>query len=153
MRFGELQDTSLIGRSLGVLHYVLAASPRYLDRRGTPRSIDGLKQHACLRYLRAGRPLAFTFADGTRIVPEGPFDTDDAHYLIEAALEGAGITQFMRLAIQDDLANGRLRIVLPEIPMSTEPVYVLHPFGRQLPLRARLFIDFLVEAIGGLSGR
>jgi DNA-binding transcriptional LysR family regulator len=59
----------------------------------------------------------------------------------------------MRLAIQNDLANGRLRIVLPEIPMFTTPVYVLHLFGRQLPLRARLFINFLVEAIGGLSGR
>ena len=110
VRIGELQDTSLIGRSLGVLRYVLAASPRYLDRRGMPRSIDDLKRHACLRYLRAGRPFPFTFADGTRIVPEGPFDTDDAQYLIEAALEGAGITRFMRLAIQDDLANGRLRI-------------------------------------------
>ena len=153
VRIGELQDTNLIGRSLGVLQYVLAASPKYLDRRGTPRSIDDLKQHACLRYLRAGRPLPFTFADGTRIVPEGPFDTDDAQYLIEAALEGAGITRFMRLAIQNDLTNGRLRIVLPEIPMFTEPVYVLHPFGRQLPLRVRVFIDFLVEAIGGLSGR
>ena len=125
VRIGELQDTSLIGRSLGVLHYVLAASPRYLDRRGMPRSIDDLKQHACLRYLRAGRPFPFTFADATRIVPEGPFDTDDAQYLIEAALEGAGITRFMRLAIQDDLANGRLRIVLPEIPMVTEPIHVL----------------------------
>jgi DNA-binding transcriptional LysR family regulator len=153
VRIGELQDTSLIGRSLGVLRYVLAASPRYLDRRGMPRSIDDLKQHACLRYLRAGRPFPFTFADGTRIVPEGPFDTDDAQYLIEAALEGAGITRFMRLAIQDDLANGRLRIVLPEIPMVTEPIHVLHPFGRQLPLRVRLFIDFLVEAVAGLSGR
>ena len=151
VRIGELQDTSLIGRSLGVLHYVLAASPRYLDRRGMPRSIGDLKQHACLRYLRAGRPFPFTFADGTRIVPEGPFDTDDAQYLIEAALEGAGITRFMRLAIQDDLANGRLRIVLPEIPMVTEPIHVLHPFGRQLPLRVRLFIDFLVEAVAGLS--
>ena len=153
VRIGELQDTSLIGRSLGVLRYVLAASPRYLDRRGMPRSIDDLKQHACLRYLRAGRPLPFTFADGTRIVPDGPFDTDDAQYLIEAALNGAGITRFMRLAIQDDLANGRLRIVLPRIPMFTEPVHVLHPFGRQLPLRVRLFIDFLVEAVAGLSGR
>jgi DNA-binding transcriptional LysR family regulator len=153
VRIGELQDTSLIGRSLGVLRYVLAASPGYLDRRGTPRSIDDLKQHACLRYLRAGRPFPFTFADGTRIVPEGPFDTDDAQYLIEAALAGAGITRFMRLAIQDDLANGRLRIVLPEIPMVTEPIHVLHPFGRQLPLRVRLFIDFLVEAVAGLSGR
>jgi DNA-binding transcriptional LysR family regulator len=153
VRIGELQDTSLIGRSLGVLRYVLAASPGYLDRRGTPRSIDDLKQHACLRYLRAGRPFPFTFADGTRIVPEGPFDTDDAQYLIEAALEGAGITRFMRMAIQDDLANGRLRIVLPEIPMVSEPFHVLHPFGRQLPLRVRLFVDFLVEAVAGLSGR
>jgi DNA-binding transcriptional LysR family regulator len=153
VRIGELQDTNLIGRSLGVLQYVLAASPKYLERRGTPRSVDDLKQHACLRYLRAGRPLPFTFSDGTRTVPEGPFDTDDAQYLIEAALKGAGITRFMRLAIQDDLANGRLRIVLPEIPLSAEPVYVLHPFGRQIPLRARLFIDFLVETIGGLSGR
>jgi DNA-binding transcriptional LysR family regulator len=153
VRIGELQDTSLIGRSLGALRYVLAASPKYLDRRGTPRSIDDLKQHACLRYLRAGRPLPFTFADGTRIVPEGPFDTDDAQYLIEAALEGAGITRFMHLAIQNDLANGRLRIVLPEIPMVREPVNVLHPFGHQLPLRVRVFINFLVEAIGGYSGR
>ena len=153
VRIGELQDTSLIGRSLGALRYVLAASPKYLDRRGTPRSIDDLKQHACLRYLRAGRPLPFTFADGTRIVPEGPFDTDDAQYLIEAALEGAGITRFMRMAIQNDLANGRLRIVLPEIPMVSEPIHILHPFGRQLPLRVRLFIDFLVEAFAGLSGR
>ena len=153
VRIGELQDTSLIGRSLGVLRYVLVASPRYLDRRGMPRSIDDLKQHACLRYLRAGRPFPFTFADGTRIVPEGHFDTDDAQYLIEAALEGAGITRFMRLAIQDDLANGRLRIVLPEIPMVAEPIHVLHPFGRQLPLRVRVFIDFLVEAVAGLSGR
>jgi DNA-binding transcriptional LysR family regulator len=153
VRIGDLDDTSLIGRSLGVLRYVLAASPKYLERRGTPRSIDDLKQHACLRYLRAGRPFPFRFADGTRIIPDGPFDTDDAQYLIEAALEGAGITRFMRVAIQNDLENGRLRIVLPEIPMVAEPVYVLHPFGRQLPLRVRLFIDFLVEAIGGLSGR
>ena len=153
VRIGELLDTSLIGRSLGVLRYVLAASPGYLDRRRMPRSIDDLKQHACLRYLRAGRPFPFTFADGTRIVPEGPFDTDDAQYLIEAALEGAGITRFMLLAIQDDLADGRLRIVLPEIPMVSEPIHILHPFGRQLPLRVRLFIDFLVEAFAGLSGR
>ncbi len=54
----------------------------------------------------------------------------------------------MRLAIEDDLAAGRLNVVLPEIPMFTTPIPVLHAFGRQLPLRARLFIDFLVEALG-----
>ncbi|MDI2068765.1 hypothetical protein [Bradyrhizobium sp. Mp27] len=41
-----------------------------------------------------------------------------------------------------------MNVVLPGIPMFTTPVYVLHAFGRQLPLRARLFIDFLVDALG-----
>jgi len=147
VRIGELDDTNLIGRSLGVLHYVLGASPKYLQRRGIPRSLDELKGHACLRHLLGGRPQPFTFADGTRIVPDGPFVSDDAQSLIEAAVKGVGITQFMRLAVEDDLAAGRLDIVLPEIPMFTTPVHVLHPFGRQLPLRVRLFIDFLVETL------
>ncbi|MEI9986913.1 MAG: LysR family transcriptional regulator [Aliidongia sp.] len=47
VRIGEQQDTNLMGRSVGELHYVLAASPKYLERRGTPKSIDELKQHAC----------------------------------------------------------------------------------------------------------
>jgi DNA-binding transcriptional LysR family regulator len=148
VRIGELEDTNLIGRSLGVLHYVLGASPNYLQRRGTPRSVDDLDRHSCLRHLVAGRVQPFTFADGRRIVPDGPFDSDDAQSLIEAAVRGVGITQFMRVAIEEDLAAGRLGIVLPDIPMFTTPIHVLHPFGRQLPLRARLFIDFLVAALG-----
>jgi DNA-binding transcriptional LysR family regulator len=148
VRIGELEDTNLVGRSLGVLHYALAASPKYLERRGIPRSADDLKRHACLRHLLAGRPQPFTFADGTRIIPDGPFDSDDAQSLIEAAVQGVGITQFMRLAIEDDLARGRLNVMLPELPMFTTPVHVLHPFGRQLPLRVRLFIDFLLGALG-----
>jgi DNA-binding transcriptional LysR family regulator len=148
VRIGELEDTNLIGRSLGVLRYVLGASPAYLQRRGIPQSVNDLKRHACLRHLLAGRPQPFTFADGARIVPDGPFDSDDAQSLIEAAVKGVGIMQFMRLAIEDELAAGRLNIVLPDIPMFTTPIHVLHPFGRRLPLRARLFIDFLVEALG-----
>ena len=100
MRIGELEDTNLIGRSLGVLHYVLGASPKYLQRRGIPQAVDDLKQHACLRHLLAGRPQPFTFADGTRLVSDGPFDSDDAQSLIDAVVKGVGITQFMRLAIE-----------------------------------------------------
>ena len=62
--------------------------------------------------------------------------------LLQAALEGAGITQFLRIAIEDELTTGRLVIILPELRMSITPVHVLDPFGRQLPLRARVFIDF-----------
>src|ERR1700712_5027585 len=45
LRVGEQQDTNLIGFCLGQLHYVLAASPKYLERRGMPASVDDLKEH------------------------------------------------------------------------------------------------------------
>lgn len=150
IRIGEAQEATLVGRCLGELHYVLAASPAYIAQRGDPKSIGDLKDHACLRYLQGGRPQPFTFADNTRYYPDGLFDTDDAQYLIEASVRGAGIAQFMKLNIENDIATGRLQVVLPQLPMFTTPVYVLHPYAQQPPLRVRLFTDFLVESIGEL---
>jgi DNA-binding transcriptional LysR family regulator len=151
VRMGTLADTSLVGRALAHLPTVLVASPDYLARCGTPRVIDELRQHACLHYLLAGRPLPFLFANGTSLVGEGPLDTDDAGALRQAALSGAGITHLMRFVVAEELANGRLVQVLPEHELTPVPVHVLHAFGRRLPVRARLFVDFLVERVKGLA--
>jgi DNA-binding transcriptional LysR family regulator len=147
VRIGALEDTGLVGRFLADLKMMLVASPKYLERRGVPGSIGDLRRHACLRYLLAGRPYPFSFADGTTIMPDGPLDADDGLALRQAVLEGAGISQLPRFAIADDLAAGRLITILPDLAMPSIPVHVLHAFGRQLPVRARLFIDFLVEQI------
>ena len=96
---------------------------------------------------------AFTFADGTRTVPNGPFDSDDAQSLIEAVVKGVGITQFMRIAIEDELTAGRLNVVLPEIPTFTTPIYVLHAFEkislktplRDIDLAKKRYRDLIVE--------
>jgi DNA-binding transcriptional LysR family regulator len=149
VRMGRLEDTGLVGRSLGTARFMLAASPGYLQRRGLPRSLAELRRHACLRFVSAGRPSPWGFADGTDFAPEGPFDTDDGLTLRHAALAGAGIAQLPHFAIADDLAAGRLAEVLPDRPMIGIPIHALHAFGRQLPLRARLFIDFLVERMTG----
>ncbi|MBL8837289.1 MAG: LysR family transcriptional regulator [Alphaproteobacteria bacterium] len=148
VRIGPLRDTNLVGRAMGELPTVLVASPGYAARRGLPRSRDELNDHACLRYRLAGRPSAYAFADGTELIPDGPLDADDGGTLRQAALSGAGIAHLPSFAVADDLAAGRLVTVLPEIAMRSLPVHVLHTFGRQLPVRARLFIEFLVERTG-----
>ncbi|WP_413726453.1 LysR substrate-binding domain-containing protein [Sodalis sp. RH16] len=61
------------------------------------------------------------------------------------ASAGMGIIQIPRFAVADDIAAGTLIHVLPVFPMLVSPIHALHPFGRQLPIRARLFVDFLVE--------
>ncbi|WP_213993251.1 LysR family transcriptional regulator [Sodalis sp. dw_96] len=145
LRIGTLQDSGLNARFLGHTDHILAASPKYLMRRGTPLTVDDLQHHDCLRFLIAGRPFPYAFADGSSIIPDGPLDTSDGATLRQAAIEGAGIIQIPRFAIADDIAAGTLIQVLSGFPMLISPIHALHPFGRQLPVRARLFVDFLAE--------
>src|SRR5258706_6263627 len=78
VRMGPLRDTELISRKLADLHWILVASPAYLERRGHPETVQDLRTHSCLRYLTYGLPCPFAFADGQSVIPDGPFDTADS---------------------------------------------------------------------------
>ncbi len=145
IRVGALLDNRLTARRLTVLQPVLVAAPAYLARRGQPAERADLAEHACLRYLTPAGPFPWTWADGSSLVPDGPFDTNDGVVLRQAALAGAGIAQLARIAVADDLAAGRLDIVLPHLPMPGLEVHALHAYGRQAPQRVRLFIAFLQQ--------
>ena len=145
IRVGALLDNRLTARRLTVLQPVLVAAPAYLARSGQPAERADLAEHACLRYLTPAGPFPWTWADGSSLVPDGPFDTNDGVVLRQAALAGAGIAQLARIAVADDLAAGRLDIVLPHLPMPGLDVHALHAYGRQAPQRVRLFIAFLQQ--------
>lgn len=145
VRMREQPDTELISRKLAEMRIALVATPDYLARHGTPRTIDELRSHACVRYLLNGRPFPFTFANGSVIMPDGPFDCDDGGAVREAALSSAGIGYLLRFTVSDDIAAKRLIPLLQGCALPTMPLYVTHAYGRQLPLRARLFLDFLIE--------
>jgi DNA-binding transcriptional LysR family regulator len=147
IRMRTLPDTELVSRKLADLRTLLAASPDYLARRGVPQRPEDLHLHACLRYLLSGRPFPFAFADGSSIIPDGPLDCDDGGAIREAVLGGVGIGYFLYFTVAEALAKRRLTRVLPHLACLTMPVYVVHAYGRPLPLRARLFIDFLVERV------
>jgi len=151
IRMGALRDTELVSRKLADLHWILVASPAYLEKRGRPETIEDLRSHSCVRYLTAGRPWPFEFASGESVVPDGQFDTDDSGSIRQAALNAAGIAYQLRMTVTDYLKEGRLVEVLPHLAMPALPAYALHAFGRQLPIRGRLFIDFLVEKLVGLD--
>lgn len=150
-RMGALSDTGLVARKIANLPIVLVASPAYVERRGRPASVEDLRDHDFVRHQMAGRPYPVTFADGAMIVPDGRLDTDDGGAIRNAALAGAGIAHLMRFAVQDDLDAGRLVRILPEVAMPTMPVHIVHAYGRQLPVRARLFVDFLAGQMAALT--
>jgi DNA-binding transcriptional LysR family regulator len=51
----------------------------------------------------------------------------------------------LHCTVAEELARGRLIRLLPDLPLPTMPLYAVHAYGRRLPRRVRLFIDFLTE--------
>src|SRR5258708_9748886 len=117
VRMGPLRDTELISRKLADLHWILVASPAYLERRGHPETVEDLRSHSCLRYLTSGRPWPFAFADGQSVIPDGPFDTDDSGSIPQAALNPTGIGYQLRMTVYHLLADRLLACGLPPLPV------------------------------------
>lgn len=151
IRMGVLADSELVSRKIGDIRFVLAASPEYIARHGQPSSLDDLANHTFVRYVSAGRYWPYVLADGTPLPAQGRFVTDDSGSIREAVLAGAGIAYLLHVTVASDFAAGRLVEVLPVLPLPRMPVFAVHAFGRQLPVRARLFIESLIEQIAALS--
>jgi DNA-binding transcriptional LysR family regulator len=152
IRGGEIADSDLIVRRLGVAQERTFASPDYLARRGIPRTLDDLQGHEMIGFAssRTGQvlPLEFMVAGALRTVtlPHRITVTSTDSYAALARL-GFGLIQAPRYRYEEDLASGRLAEVLPDTPPSPMPISVLYPRSRQLSPRVRVFIDWLVEII------
>lgn len=149
LRAGHASDSGLYARPLAMLPLVLVASPAYLASHGEPRTVAALQQHRHVRYRLAGQVMPITLADGTRLQIEGAFDTDSGEAMRTAALNGLGIAQLLRTIVQDDLDAGRLRLVLPDVALRPVPLQMLHGFGRRLPARAKVFVNFVAAELAG----
>ncbi len=145
IRAGDVIDSALHARKLGHLPLVLVASPDYLSRHGVPKSISDFGMHRHVRYRLAGRVVPVTFADGVSVQPEGAFDADSGEAMRLAALNGLGIAQILKAMVQEDVDAGRLGIVLAELALRPVPLHVMHGFGRNMPPRTKIFIDFAAK--------
>ena len=152
IRGGEIADSDMIIRRLGLAQEATFASPAYLKRRGMPRTIDDLEGHEMIGFAssRTGQvlPLEFTVAGEVREVtlPHRISVTNSETYAALARL-GFGLMQAPRFRYAADLASGALVEVLPDHPPSPMPISALYPKSRQLSPRVRVFIDWLVEVL------
>src|SRR5690606_23435023 len=59
IRVGDLEDSNLVARRIGIFRGVTCASPAYLERYGEPTTIEDLAHHKAVHYFssRTGRRL------------------------------------------------------------------------------------------------
>jgi DNA-binding transcriptional LysR family regulator len=141
-------DSAITVRRLAETKRVLAASPQYLQRQGTPRTPDELAQHRLLVYNLANNPhqLRFTRNGAVTTVPiVGLLEANDGQVICAAARRHLGILIQPMYIIHDDVVAGRLVPLLTDWELPRLTINIAYPTRRHLPAKVRAFVDFLVE--------
>lgn len=129
---------------------VLAATPAYLERHGTPAAPEHLAQHECL-VVREGegwdlwRLQRTRDRQETRVRVAGRLSSNSGELVRDWCLAGHGIMLRSLWDIAGPLARGELVQVLPGWSMVDADIHWLAPQQPATPRRVRLLVDYLAE--------
>ncbi len=150
VRIGALPDSATIAVQLGVVRWVVCASPSFLTAHGRPKTPTDLAKLACVTFDVAGAATPWTFArkSGERNVPvRSRLSVTTADAALDAAAQGIGLTRVLSYQAARAITEGRLEIVLHEFEPESLPVSLLYNPQQALPLKIRSFIDFAVPRL------
>jgi DNA-binding transcriptional LysR family regulator len=156
IRIGELEDSSLRSRLLGCSRIRLLASPDYLARAGTPAQTEDLLQHDLLGFIQPEVLNVWPVrrADGHLLRIEPAMAAASGETLRQLALQGQGIACLSVFMTAQDLAQGRLVEVLPEITEpTTRPVHAVYHQQSAVSLRIASMVGYLAEALRAPEAR
>ena len=152
VRVGDLPDSSLISVRLAENRRLCVASPAYISRRGQPAHPHDIIRHDCLTLSSEAsqtRGWAFTI-DGqiSHLRPSTRLDCSDGQVLHAWCLEGLGLAWRSWWEVEADVRAGRLLSVLDDYAAPPNGIYAIFAQRKHLPLRLRLWIDFIKTAYG-----
>ncbi|GGG11646.1 LysR family transcriptional regulator [Rhizobium wenxiniae] len=146
IRFGDLADSSLIARQLAPNRRVICAAPAYLDRSGRPSSIEDLVNYDVVSF---GDPANthWTFEDGRSVNVRSRLGSNNGELAHRWALQGRGLILKSIWDVEDDVASGKLEIVLPDQRLPAAPIHAVFPHNRLAAAKVRLCVDFLAARL------
>lgn len=149
IRVATLKDSSLIARKLAPFGTYLCASPEFLEKHGTPQTPQDLSALPCIIDTNNRRLSNWAFrndAGETITVPvKGPIEINSPHAVCAAAVAGLGIAAIPDFIARPDMDAGRLVPILDDRVIRDGGIYAVYPHRRYLPVRVRLFVDFLAD--------
>jgi len=148
VRIGHLPDSSLKALRVGQVRRILVASPDYLAKHGVPKHPADLLHHTVIAASGISPRVDWKFGavdDPTmvRMRPRLTVSSNDA--AIAGAVAGLGVARLLSYQVGDDLAAGRLQIILAEYEEAPWPVHILHRESKYGSSKVRHFIDLLAD--------
>ncbi len=156
VRVGDMPDSSLISVRLADNRRLCVATPAYLQRHGRPLQPQDLNRFDCLTLSSdASQTRGWAFSvpkgEGRELVylkAAGPLDCSDGQVLHDWCLRGLGIAWRSTWEVESEVAAGTLEAVLEAFAAPPNGIYAVFAHAKHLPLRVRLWIDFLKHHYG-----
>ena len=152
VRVGDLPDSSLVSVRLADNRRMCVASPEYLKRAGTPKTPSELVKHQCLTLSSdASQTRGWAFVVDGQLIhlrPGGRLDCSDGQVLHDWCLQGLGLAWRSTWEVEHEVATGALQVVLSDYDAPPNGIYAVFAHAKHLPLRVRLWIDFLKHSYG-----
>jgi DNA-binding transcriptional LysR family regulator len=147
LRFGNLPDSDMVARRVGMLERLTCAAPAYINEFGAPQDLESLAAHRMvgMRSLTTGqlRQLEFVVGDNVRrIAVKSTLSVTGPESYLAGGRLGLGLVQVPRFHVQSHLDSGSMLQVLSDWPPPAMPVSLLYPHNRQLSARVRVFLDW-----------
>ena len=145
---------SAVARPIAPINYVLAASPAYLEKHGTPGSIAELAAHRCLTFGSAGAAVTWQFERDDKqesVRVDSAMCANSSPALRLAMLRGGGIALLPTYVVEEDIRRGEALRLLPDwgaVGSFGDRLFAVYLENRFLPPKVRVFIDYLVQTIG-----
>ena len=156
VRVGDMPDSSLVSVRLADNRRLCVATPTYLKHHGVPVHPHDLSRFACLTLSSdASQTRGWAFkvpqGDASELIylkPGGPLNCSDGQVLHDLCLAGYGLAWRSTWEVEAEIAAGQLVPVLEDFAAPPNGIYAVFPHAKHLPLRVRLWIDFLKHHYG-----
>ncbi|MCO5786217.1 LysR family transcriptional regulator [Pseudomonas sp. G11-1] len=152
VRIADLPDSSLHMLRVGEVRRVFTASPAYLAKHGRPTSLSDLRQHEVIWIEdEAGPHRGWGLDEVRRFGRSARLSVNNMQSAVSAAVSGLGVIRTMSYQVADELAAGRLELLLTDETAPTLPVSLLFQTGRKNHPNVRAFIEAAKQHLQGAS--
>lgn len=158
IRSGTVKDSRLVARRLSPIDFLICGSSDYIGLHGRPTAPEQFVDHRWIRFRfgQTGKlmPIRYLHNNVVRdFESDTSFMVDDGEALAELCADGLGLTQIPHFIARNWLESKAIIPLFLPLQLDGFGVYALYPKRDYLPLRVRVFIDFMVEQLALIDER
>jgi DNA-binding transcriptional LysR family regulator len=151
IQVGARTDINVVNQPLAKTTFQLVATPRFLNRYGTPDQPHDLKHLRCVMFTEYGVSKPWKFLRGDEAVSVSGmcrWHSNSGHCLLAAARDSVGLAYLPDYYLAEDISSGRLVRVLEDWGGIERDVVAIYQVRRHLSAKVKLFVDFLQDRFG-----